>query len=131
MLTPDFIAVLALIIAILAGILPSVAAVYKYRNDKRLDYVRTAARKYFTAASYAAGTPENMQRLTSAALLLQSALPEKYADDVKDATGNALDIWKIAQTGKMPPCELYLQKAEKMNRLITIINYESNHLRPV
>lgn len=131
MLTPDFIAVLALIIAIFAGIAPSLAAVYKYRNDKRLDYVRSTAKKYFTAASYAAGTPENMQRLAAAALLLQSALPAKYADDVKDATENALEIWKITQDGKIPPSELYLQRAEKMNRLIEIINFESNHLRPV
>ena len=131
MITPDFIAVLALIIAIFAGIAPSLAAVYKYRNDKRLDYVRRAAKKYFTAASYAAGTPENMRRLTAAALLLQSALPAKYADAVKDATGNALEIWKIAQSGQSPPNELYLQRAEKMNRLIEIINLESNNLRPV
>lgn len=131
MITPDFIAVLALIIAIFAGIAPSLAAVYKYRNDKRLDYVRRAAKKYFTAASYAAGTPENMRRLTAAALLLQSALPAKYADAVKDATGNAIEIWEIAQRGQTPPNELYLQRAEKMNRLIEIINLESNLLRPV
>lgn len=131
MITPDFIAVLALIIAIFAGIAPSLAAVYKYRNDKRLDYVRRAAKKYFTAASYAAGTPENMRRLTAAALLLQSALPANYADDVKGATDNALEIWKIAQTGQMPPNELYLQKAEKMNRLIEIINLEANIFKPV
>lgn len=131
MITPDFIAVLALIIAIFAGIAPSLAAVYKYRNDKRLDYVRRAAKKYFTAASYATGTPENMRRLTAAALLLQSALPAKYADAVKDATGNAIEIWEIAQSGQTPPNELYLQRAEKMNRLIEIINLESNLLRPV
>lgn len=131
MLTPDFIAVLALIIAIFAGIAPSLTAVYKYRNDKRLDYLRRAAKKYFTAASYAMGTPENIQRLTAAALLLQSALPATYAEDIKKATDSNLEIWKTMQGGGMPTNELYLQKAEKMNRLITIINYESNHLRPV
>lgn len=131
MFSPDFIAVLALIIAIFAGIAPSLAAVYKYRNDKRLDYMRRAAKKYFTAASYAAGTPENIQRLTAAALLLQSALPAKYAEDIKKATDSNLEIWKTVQCGEVPTNELYLQKAEKMNRLIEIINYESNHLRPV
>lgn len=131
MFSPDFIAVLALIIAIFAGIAPSLAAVYKYRNDKRLDYMRRAAKKYFTTASYAMGTPENIQRLTAAALLLQSALPAEYAEDIKKATDSNLEIWKTVQSGGIPTNELYLQKAEKMNRLIEIINYESNHLRPL
>lgn len=122
----NIIAGLALIIAILAGIAPSLASTYKYRNDKRLDYVRSAAKKYFIAASYAMGTPENVQRLTAAALLLQSALPARYTDDVKKATDSTLEIWKTARGGEAPTNELYLQKAEQMKRLIEIINVEAN-----
>ncbi len=127
----NVVAWLALIIAIFAGIAQSLASVYKYRNNKRLDYVRRAAKKYFTAASYAAGTPENVQRLTAAALLLQSALPAQYADDIKKATDSNIEIWKTMHGGEVPTNELYLQKAEQMKRLIEIINVEANHFKPM